>query len=307
MHRLGFNLIAIASCVACASAQAPSNRVPASAFKVATWNIRSGMGIRGFATTTWSHDTLNCHDRSKAMNAWGHGLPQAELERLRGDASIVAVAVQEAWNCAAPDPINAILGFRTATREQEGVALLARHGFASAPRYQRIDAASNRWIIGGDVCLDPACGSSVPMFSTHFGAASDDGIPAQAERALAFLAAEGRPHLFMGDLNVFRTDAWNPAVPCTGPDHPARVATIDLIEAAGYIDVWKRTQRGAGWTGMASRRGCGSPEGGLYKRIDYIYAKGLQVVAADRFAVPPAGGDATSDHAGVVATLAPAE
>jgi hypothetical protein len=52
---------------------------------------------------------------------------------------------------------------------------------------------------------------------------------------------------------------------------------------------------------MASRKGCGSPNGGLYKRIDYIYTKGLKATAITRFAQPPPGGDAPSDHAGLIA------
>jgi endonuclease/exonuclease/phosphatase family metal-dependent hydrolase len=272
-------------------------------FKVATWNIRSGMGIRGFGSTAWRHDTLNCTDQSKPMNAWGIGLPQAELERLRDDPSIVAVAIQEAWNCAAPDAINAILGFRTATREEEGVMLLARHGFAGPPKYQRIDLRWNRTIVGGDVCLDPACVDTLPMFSAHFGGNEED-LPAQAGRTLESLRSERQPHLFMGDLNVFKVDAWNPAVPCTGRDNASRMSTIAMIENAGYTDAWKRTQRGEGWTGMASRRGCGSPRGGLYKRIDYVYAIGLQAVATTRFGRAAPGGDSPSDHAGVIATLA---
>src|SRR4029079_142487 len=79
-------------------------------FKVATWNIRSGMGIRGFSTTSWSSDTLNCTARSKPTHAWGIGLPQQELERIRDDQSIVAFATQEAWNCGNPANINSVLG-----------------------------------------------------------------------------------------------------------------------------------------------------------------------------------------------------
>src|SRR3954447_22940658 len=76
-----------------------SNGVAAAdAFKVATWNIRSGMGIAGFATKNWTSDTLNCTDRSQPLNAWGMGLPQEELGKIRDDLAIVAFAVQEAWN-----------------------------------------------------------------------------------------------------------------------------------------------------------------------------------------------------------------
>ena len=109
------------------SPNSPSQRsATGTAFKVATWNIRSGMGIRGFNTTEWSHETTNCTDRSKPINAWAIGLPQAELERIAADSGIVAMAVQEAWNCASTSAINSILGFKSVSREFEGVALRLR-------------------------------------------------------------------------------------------------------------------------------------------------------------------------------------
>jgi endonuclease/exonuclease/phosphatase family metal-dependent hydrolase len=261
------------------------------------------MGIRGFNTTSWSHDTVNCTDRSKPINAWGIGLPQAQLERLAADREIVAVAFQEAWNCASTAAINAILGFKTFSREHEGVALAARYGFAGAIKYQRIDEAANRWLIGGDVCIDPTCARTMTMFATHFGGDSDDALPPEAGRTLDFLRAERRPHLFMGDLNTFRVDQWNPAVPCTGSDSGGRTTTINLIEQAGYTDAWKVTQGGEGWTGMASRRGCGVPEGNLYKRIDYVFTLGARVLGTSRFGRAEPGGDAPSDHAGLIAEL----
>jgi endonuclease/exonuclease/phosphatase family metal-dependent hydrolase len=286
------------------SPNAPSQRSPSGiAFKVATWNIRSGMGIRGFSTTAWSHDTVNCTDHSKPINAWGIGLPQSQLERLAADQEIVAAAFQEAWNCASAAAINAILGFKSASREYEGVALFARHGFAGPLKYERIDAAANRWMLGGDVCIDPMCTRSMPMFAMHFGGPSDDVLPTQAGRALDLLRAERRPHLFMGDLNTFRVDQWNPSVPCTGPDSGGRTATINLIEQAGYTDAWKATQGGEGWTGMAGRRGCGAPEGNLYKRIDYVYTLGARVLATDRFARSAPGADSPSDHIGLIAEI----
>jgi endonuclease/exonuclease/phosphatase family metal-dependent hydrolase len=274
-------------------------------FKVATWNIRSGMGIRGFTTTTWDHTTVNCTDRSKPLNAWGIGLPQAELERLRADQTIVAVAIQEAWYCGSPANVNSVLGFRTASQERNGVALLARHGFATPVVYHQIDVKEGRWLIGGDVCLNPACTQAMPMYSTHFGAADEDHVPAQAQNVIDFLASRPTPHLFMGDLNIFRIDAWNPRVPCTSDDHPARLDALARIENAGYLDSWKATQAAEGWTGMATRNGCGTPNGSLFKRIDYVFGKGLRALATDRFARAAPGGDAPSDHAGLIATLAP--
>jgi hypothetical protein len=174
------------------SPNSPSQRSPTGvAFKVATWNIRSGMGIRGFTTTSWSHETTNCTDQSKPVNAWAVGL----------------------------------------------------------------------------------------------------------------LRAQRRPHLFMGDLNTYRVDQWNPSVPCTNPDSGGRMAVINQIEQAGYTDAWKATQRGEGWTGMASRRGCGVPEGNLYKRIDYVYTLGARVLSTTRFGRAAPGTDSPSDHAGLVAEI----
>ena len=291
--------------VACAgSPNSPSQRSPTgTAFKVATWNIRSGMGIRGFTASAWSEDTTNCVDRTKPINAWAIGLPQAQLERLAADQGIVAAAFQEAWNCASPSAINAVLGFKTASREQEGVALFARYGFSGAVKFQRIDGTENRWLVGGDVCLDPACGRTMPMFSTHFGGATDDVFPVQAGRVLDLLRAERRPHLFMGDLNTFRIDQWNPSGPCTSPDSGGRTATINMIEQAGYTDAWKATQSGEGWTGMASRRGCGTPEGNLFKRIDYVYTIGARVLSTTRFGRAAPGADSPSDHVGLIAEI----
>jgi endonuclease/exonuclease/phosphatase family metal-dependent hydrolase len=255
-------------------------------------------------TTTWNSDTLNCTDPSTPMNAWGMGLPQEQLRRIKSDPTIVALAVQEAWHCASPENINSVLAFKKATNEQEGVALLARFGMRGQAVFQRIDTAHNRWMIGGDVCLDAACSASVPMFSTHFGGTTDDDFPGQADRLLLALHGQQSAHLFMGDLNLFRIDQWNPEVPCTAKDSPGRVNALDIIERAGYTDAWKSLQKGEGWTGMASRRGCGSPAGSLYKRIDYVFTKGLRAISVTRFGQAAPGADAPSDHAGLITEIA---
>jgi hypothetical protein len=264
------------------------------------------MGIRAAATTAWKHDTLNCSDKSRPLNAWGIRLPQRELERIKADESIVALAIQEAWNCAVPSKVNEVLGFRAATRDQDGngTALVARYGFAQAPTRERIDAKLNSWVVGGDVCLDTACSASIPMYSTHFEGSSNSDLPPQAESLLALLRTKSVPHVLMGDLNAYRIDRWSPLVPCATPDKPERTRPIELIEAAGYVDAWKKTQDGEGWTGMASRPGCGQPRGSLFKRIDYVFVKGLDVVETGLFARMAPGADAPSDHAGVMAEIA---
>jgi endonuclease/exonuclease/phosphatase family metal-dependent hydrolase len=293
-------LLHLAAAGAAGPVQTPSS---GRTFRVATWNVRSGMGIRGLRTTNWSHDTLNCTDRSKPLNAWGVGLPQRVLQELRRDQTIVALAVQEAWNCGSPVQLNSVLGFAVATREQEGVALLARYGLRGSPIYRRIDDRSNRWVIGGHVCLDAACSAAVPMFSTHWGSTADDDFPRQAQATVAALRDQPQPHLVMGDLNAFTIDQWNPRTRCTVPATPGGTKALAVMAAAGYVDAWKVTQSGEGWTGMASRPDCGRPEGNLYKRIDYVLTRGLRTLSTMRFARAEPGADAPSDHVGVIAEL----
>ena len=284
-----------------AATGSPSSNAPrVERFKVATWNIRSGMGIRGFSTTSWSSDTLNCTDRSKPLNAWGIGLPQQELERIRGDQSIVAFATQEAWNCGNPANINSVLGFKTMSGERNGTALAARYGFASGPTYTK--NTGDDWVVGGAVCLDSACSDSMPMFSAHWSV-GNDAFGGAAQRTIEILAAQTGPHVLLGDLNVYRIDGWNPEVPCTGPDVAGRVDAIMRMEGAGYADAWKTTQAGEGWTGMSSRNGCGTPNGNLFKRIDYVYTKGLTAVSTTRIARAAPGADAPSDHVALIAEL----
>jgi endonuclease/exonuclease/phosphatase family metal-dependent hydrolase len=121
------------------------------------------------------------------------------------------------------------------------------------------------------------------------------------ERMISIVDAEPTPRLLMGDFNLYKIDQWNPRVPCTAADSVGRVSAIGAIARAGFTDTWKALNSGEGWTGMASRKGCGSPNGSLYKRIDYIYTKGLKATAIARFAQPSPGADAPSDHAGLIA------
>jgi endonuclease/exonuclease/phosphatase (EEP) superfamily protein YafD len=142
------------------------------------------------------------------------------------------------------------------------------------------------------------------MFSTHWDGGGTDDFTEQAQHVVDALAAQTGPHLFMGDLNTFKIDAWNPKVPCTADDTPGRTRAIAIIENGGYIDTWKATQSGEGWTGMASRAGCGSPPGDLFKRIDYVFAKGLTPTSIVRVGRAAPGADSPSDHVGLIGELA---
>jgi len=255
------------------------------------------MGINGFATTNWSSNTLNCTNPAQPMNAWGMRLPQAELEKIRVDPEIVALAIQEAWNCGSPSNVNGVLGFKTASADRDGTALLARYGFAAPAQFHELNRGA--WLVSADVCLDAGCATTVPMVAAHWS--GDPSVLAQ--QTLQYMSSRPAPHLFMGDLNVYKVDMWNPSVPCTGADDPSRVQAIGVVEAAAYIDAWKTTQSSEGWTGMASRKGCGSPSGNLFKRIDYVFSNGLRAVSTTRFARAAPGADAPSDHVGLIAEL----
>jgi endonuclease/exonuclease/phosphatase family metal-dependent hydrolase len=272
-------------------------------FKVATWNIRSGMGVRGFATQDWDDETLNCSDRSKPLNAWGLGLPQKVLAEIAVDQAIVAIGLNEAWNCAAPDKVNAELHFKAMSREQQGVVLLARHGMAGPFVYEQIDAEDDRWAIGGPVCLDAGCSAAVIMFATHLFTQTGR-LALQAATLATAMRAQPVPQIVMGDFNAFRIDRWNPWVACTERDEPTRLEAIATMERAGYLDSWQATNDGEGWTGMASRRNCGFPNGNLYKRIDYVYVKQLRPIRVERFARAARGMDSPSDHVGLIAEFA---
>jgi hypothetical protein len=156
-------------------------------------------------------------DRSQALNAWGMGLTQAALDRVKNDQSVVALALQEAWFCGSPQNVNTVVGFKTASSDKNGTAFLARYGLSGAMKY--LDIKGNQWLIGGDVCLDPACTATIPMYSVHFDGSAEEGIPNQAQRVIDILGAQSGPRLFMGDLNVFKVDTWNPKVACTGAHH----------------------------------------------------------------------------------------
>jgi endonuclease/exonuclease/phosphatase family metal-dependent hydrolase len=234
------------------------------------------------------------------LNAWGVGLPQRVLRHLRDDRGVIALALQEAWNCAAPAHVNRVLGFESASREVEGVALVARYGMRGPVRYTRIDERHNRWVVGGDVCLDPACATTVPIYSTHWGAPPDE-LVRQATATVEALSSVGR-HVLLGDLNVHDIDRWSPLVPCALGDRRGADA-LQILRGAGYRDAWRATHAGAGWTGMASRPGCGLPSGSPYKRIDYVLTRGLVPRSSTQFAIAQPGADAPSDHRGLTAEL----
>lgn len=280
--------------------------------KVAFWNVMSGKGVDALAGHAATFQNVsNCTDPTLPMNAWGVGATQAELAKIAADPTLVALGVGEAWTsvCASPENIRQALGWKARSSEQNGVALIARYGFAGPEVWQQLDTTLNTtpgdtmWVLRVPVCLDAACSSSLAVYVSHWYGTGTNGATSyatQAQQTVAFLAAtaSGQPHLLLGDFNV-----WEGTVKVCNQS-PNNTA-LPYLRTAGYLDAWTTVQgANEGFTGMVDRAGCGFPEGRAWKRIDYVWTlPTFQPIDIQRFAVMPAGDASPSDHYGVIATL----
>lgn len=288
-------------------------------FAVATWNVRSGHGAVPAQTPAqtlaqlsapFDMNTTNCRDPLRPRNAWGVGFMQRFLDAdLKHDPRVVALAVQEAWGaCASVQNIKSHLGWAQASPERGGVGLIARYGIVGPwdvwqIEFRNVGSTEDRWIVGASVCVTPDCTSTVYMWSTHLSPITDAEWPRHVGRVLDWLERKPLPHLFMGDLNVWQSDRWSPATWCGNPT-PAMAGALERIIASGYTDAWSATQAGEGWTATIPRAGCGVDRAtGPFKRIDYIWSKGLQAVNSTRIGVVPPGMPSPSDHFGVKAVF----
>jgi hypothetical protein len=274
------------------------------AFKVASWNVRSGMGIGGKKPQI-NHNTTDC--RLNASKPGGPFWPA--MDAVKTDAEVIALGVQEAWACAAPEAMRAYLGWRQATPERNGTGLIARYGLQGRHVVEQIafkgveGASEDQWLFGGDVCVDAECRSTVRIYSAHFAAHDDVGFAAQARNTVAYVKSQPSAdrNIIVGDLNFFMAN--RTLVPCGTTKTTSPPA--EVFAAAKYVDAWLALKPGIdGPTGMWNRPGCGKPEGGLFKRIDYVYSRGWTPTDVRLFAtITPMLQDAPSDHAGIVATF----
>ena len=287
------------ACV-CAFAWLVAVNASGQTFKIANWNIRSGKGIAALAGPRhFNSDTNNCTDPTAALNAWGVGVPQAELQKLNSDPAIVALALEEAWHCAAPARVREALGWAAALPDKNGTSIVARYGFAGAATPIQLDTSLNAnpgdtaWLIDVPICLDPQCRRSVRTFVAHW-VGDEPAKDVQARQTVELMATAGEPHLLIGDLNAFDAEGSNcpPPVPST---------QLPMLRAAGYLDAWRQVNGNAeGFTGMVNRAGCGVPNGNVFKRIDYGWSRDLTPESMLRFGMTPVGADAPSDHYGIV-------
>jgi endonuclease/exonuclease/phosphatase family metal-dependent hydrolase len=283
-----------------------SGQQPPARFAVANWNVRSGMGIAGKKNPRIDSDSTNC-----SVNASKPGGPfWPAMNAVKDDPHIVALGVQEAWACATPQKIRDYLGWKHATEEQNGTALVTRYGLQGRHIRQQIafakveGANEDQWLFGGDVCLDEPCSSTIRVYVAHFSAPEDPGFVAQARNTLMYVESQPSAdrNIIIGDLNFYMAN--HTFVPCASTQTTSPPA--DVFESAGYVDAWKLLKPNTdGPTGMWNREHCGKPEGGLFKRIDYIYSRGIKPIDVRLFAmIKPMEEDAPSDHAGIVATFA---
>lgn len=279
-------------------------------FAVATWNIRGGYGAApARPDQPFDMNTANCTNPLAPRNAWGVGFVQPFLESdAQEDPQLVALGLQEAWGaCGNLRNVAALLRWTTVSPERGGVGLIARYGIVGPWDMWQIEfkpvagAPEDRWLIGGNVCVAPDCVRTVYMWTTHLSATLDAEWPRHVGKVLDWIERKPVPHLFMGDLNIWQNDDASPPTFCGRPTAPMADA-LARIAGAGYVDAWAATQPGEGWTATLLRPGCGPDRnGGAYKRIDYIWSKGLNAIATTRLGLVPDGGPAPSDHFGVKA------
>jgi exonuclease III len=276
--------------------------------KLAFFNIQSGKGEQAMPGHAAPFvESLNCTDPTLPLNAWGVGFLQAELQaKLGSDPSVLALGLAEAWFCGNPENVRRALNWAAHSGEQNGLGIVSRHGFARAVTYFKLDTSLStnpepRYILHAPVCVDAACSASFDVFVIHAyadGASAVDSLVRQMQQSVAFMAAQAgtRPRVVIGDFNVY--EEMGP--PCGDSPKPPRI--LDVLRQAGYVDSWRAIHGDTpGYTGMNNRPGCGSPEGGLYKRIDYAWSLDAPPQSMSRFGMMPPGDATYSDHVGILA------
>ena len=277
-------------------------------FKIAFFNIQGGKGeqpLPGVSCSFTEND--NCTDPSQPMNAWGKGIVQAELKSKLADPSIIALGLAESWKCGAPAAVRSALGWAATSTSRNGVAIVARYGFAGPEQWLQLDTSRNEnpsdtmWVLKVPVCLNASCSASVLTFTAHwFGRTVVDAdsygvYETQAEQTIEFAdSVPAQPLVVIGDLNVFEgSSLMCSQFPVNKP--------VQMLRDAGFVDAWNAVHGQAeGYTGMWNRPGCGTPEGALWKRLDFAWSKRLAPISMTRFGMVTPGQCAPSDHAGIL-------
>jgi len=309
VRTFALRFLSVAACVAAVAAPTPA-LAQTSTFKVAWFNIQSGKGEPALAghPSTFS-DVNNCTDKTQPMNAWGHGFVQSHLLKSVGsDPKIVALGLAESWTtvCGSPENVRQALGWKSRTSERNGVALVAKYGFAGTEEWVQLDTTLNpnpadtMWVLRIKVCLDAGCSQSMNMFASHWyssGTNKQASYDRQAAQTVDFLKRAGgsTPHFLIGDLN-----AWDGTTASCG-ENPTN-AGLQRLRDAGYLDAWPLLKGSAeGYTGMTNRSGCGNPVGYVWKRPDYTWSPSdYKPVSITRWGMVTPGDESPSDHYGLI-------
>jgi hypothetical protein len=280
------------------------------AFKIAYFNIQGGKGEQPLPGRSCPFtENNNCTDPTQPLNAWGKGIVQAELKAKVGDdPSVVALGLGESWICGTPAAVQQLLGWAARSTTRNGVAIVARYGFAGPEVWRQLDTSANEnpsdtmWALKIPVCLNASCTESVMTFTAHwFGKTTIDAdsygvYETQAEQTIEFMDSlpATQPRVLIGDLNIFEaTQVLCLQFPVNKP--------VQMLRDAGYLDAWNAVHGLAvGNTGMWNRPGCGTPEGNLWKRLDFSWSKRLNPISMSRFGMVQPGECAPSDHAGIL-------
>src|SRR5690349_7389017 len=218
---------------------------PPATFKLAFFNIQSGKGEVGFpGRPVMFADTQNCTDPTQPVNAWAVGFVQNALAPVRNDPSVIALGLAEAWVCGSAENVRQTLGWAAKSATNNGVAIVARYGFAGPQVWQQLDTSLNptpsdtMWVVRAPVCADAACSRSMIVYAAHWYGTSTykkTMYDRQAQQTLDFMrqTAGAEPHVLIGDLN-----AWEGTTAQCG-QNPIN-AGVGKLRAAGYIDAWPR-------------------------------------------------------------------
>jgi endonuclease/exonuclease/phosphatase family metal-dependent hydrolase len=274
-------------------------------FKVANWNIRSGDGACSSSSSCpFDSNVQNCTDASLPLNAWGKGVPQQTLQTLNSDPSVIVLGLEEAWNCGNPKNVNSVLGWKYASSDYNGAALLARYGISGTLQTKLVSwEGEPRYVLGADVCVDSNCSSTVRAYVTHLGATVVDVDTAlQMYNLLTWVNAQpsANQNIIIGDFNVTDMEAEIDFV-CEATTNSV---TLPVLRTDGYTDAWVKTfNTKPGMTATLNRSGCGTPSNSAWKRIDYTWTKNFTATSMSMFGVVPVGTASPSDHYGILAQL----
>jgi len=279
-------------------------------FKVANWNLRGGQGVAELA----GKPHLFTAGDDCSINSWGSGYMQnVMIDKIKNDPAVIVLGLNEAYDsplkCARPSLIQSLLGWAGRSGELNGNAMIAKYGFPSGvtPEFHVLpptDAADKMYVLYAPVCLNSACSATVDVFLAHWnGDQTNAQLDATDTRDFMAARAAGRPHVLIGDLNVYDQIGGDTTGMC--PSKTAHPWGLQTLRDAGYKDAWHELRPTEdGFSATLNRNGCGIPNGWAFKRIDYAWSSGMTANSIEQFGLPSVIGEtAISDHLGLKTQL----